>query len=257
MKRFFVEEISAESEFADIKGDELRHLRGVLRLTKGAEVSLFNGKGLELTGVVESFGRGSARVRVEGEKVSASESPLAITLLQGLVKGDKPEFVVQKATELGVKEVIFYTTLRTVPVIDGERVGKKLARLKRVSVEAAKQCGRSHLPGIDITDFKRAVRDRPGRLKLLLEKGSVINRMVLEHAPLNEALRSTAVEGHRPGGGVVLLVGPEGGLSEKEVAGAVKQGFRPVSLGPRTLRAETAAVAALSIIQYELGDMNG
>jgi 16S rRNA (uracil1498-N3)-methyltransferase len=249
MKRFFVEDISAESEYITISGSEFRHLKGVLRLTRGSEVSLFNGKGVELQGVVESVGKHSARVIIKGKREVVGESPVSITLLQGLVKGEKPEFVVQKATELGVREIRFYTTPRTIPVIDRTKAGKKVSRWRRVSVEAAKQCKRSVLPEINITDFKKAIKGT-GQLKILFEKGTVKGRRVKGRARLKGVLKRL-----RSGQEVVLLVGPEGGLSEAEVAAAVKEGFQPVSLGPRTLRAETAAVAALSIIQYELGDM--
>jgi 16S rRNA (uracil1498-N3)-methyltransferase len=238
MKRFFVEDISAESEYITISGSEFRHLKGVLRLTRGSEVSLFNGKGVELQGVVESVGKHSARVIIKGKREVVGESPVSITLLQGLVKGEKPEFVVQKATELGVREIRFYTTPRTIPVIDRTKAGKKVSRWRRVSVEAAKQCKRSVLPEINITDFKKAIKGT-GQLKILFEKGTVKGRRVKGRARLKGVLKRL-----RSGQEVVLLVGPEGGLSEAEVAAAVKEGFQPVSLGPRTLRAETAAVAA-------------
>jgi 16S rRNA (uracil1498-N3)-methyltransferase len=249
MKRFFVEDISAESEHATIAGSEFRHLKGVLRLTSGAEVSLFNGKGVELLGVVGSLGKHSARIIIKGKKDVIGESPVSILLLQGLVKGEKPEFIVQKATELGVREVLFYTTRRTIPLLDSEKARKKLSRWRRVSVEAAKQCGRGVLPEIDITDFKKAIKCA-GQLKILFEKSTVTDRKVKDRARVKGVVKRL-----RSGQRVVLLVGPEGGLSESEVAAAVKEGFRPVSLGPRTLRAETASVAALSIIQYEFGDM--
>lgn len=251
MKRFFIEDISGGTEYATIKGPEFRHLKGVLRLAPGARVCLFNGKGLELEGVIDTLGRHSARVLVKGKKEVTRESPLAVTLLQGLTKGEKPEFIVQKATELGVKEVVFYTTTRTVPVLKSDRAGKKLSRLRRVSIEAAKQCQRSILPRIEVKGFKSAIKGASGRLKIVLEKVGPT-----DPAGLKGALGAMSLKG--PGGeGVALLVGPEGGLSKAELAAAVKEGFRVFSLGPRTLRAETAALSALAIIQYELGDMGG
>lgn len=253
MRRFFVEEIDADAEHATIKGTEFRHLKGALRLKPGTEVSLFNGKGLELEGVVTSVGKGSARVTVKGIIEVTTESPLEVTLLQGLVKGEKPEFIVQKATELGVKEVIFFTTPRTIPVFDSARKGKKISRWRRVSQEAAKQCGRSILPRIDITDFKSAIKGSPEGLKVLLEKVPAARG----RPGLKRTLRSVSSKRLRTGDRVIVLVGPEGGLTEAEVNAAIKEGFRVFSLGPRTLRAETAAVSALTIIQYELGDIGG
>jgi 16S rRNA (uracil1498-N3)-methyltransferase len=222
MRRFFIEEIDADSEHATvtIQGTEFRHLKGALRLKPGTEVSLFNGKGIEFEGVVTSVGK----------------------------------FIVQKATELGVKEVIFFTAPRTIPVFDSATTGKKISRWKRVSQEAAKQCGRSILPRIDITDFKSAIKGSPEGLKVLLEKIHAARR---GHAGLKGVCRSVSSKRLRAGDRVIVLVGPEGGLTEAEVNAAVKEGFRVFSLGPRTLRAETAAVSALTIIQYELGDMGG
>ncbi|MEE9614017.1 MAG: 16S rRNA (uracil(1498)-N(3))-methyltransferase [Thermodesulfobacteriota bacterium] len=242
MRRFFVQEIDADSTRAEIGGDEFHHLKDVLRLAPGAEVALFNGKGVELAGIVETVGKGSAVVKVSGRKECPSESPVAITLLQGFIKGDRPELIVQKATELGVREILFYTAPRTVPKLAGERLEKRLLRLKRVALEAVKQCGRGVVPVVGIKGFQEAVTGAAGGLKVMLHNKGKVN-------DIKEVL------GGYKGGGVILLVGPEGGLTEDEAAGAVEVGFIPACFGPRTLRAETAAIAALSVVQYELGDM--
>lgn len=240
MRRFFVEEIGEGARSAVIGGEEFVHLKRVLRLKEGDEVAVFNGKGLELTGVITSIGRASARVEVTGISAVRMESPLNMVLLQGLLKGDKPEFIVQKAVELGVKEAVFYTTPRTVPL-----AGKaKEKRLLKASIEAAKQCGRSTLPEIRIVDLKEALADHEGFLKIMLfEREGAVG--------LKEALKNPLSKN-----GVALLVGPEGSLTDEEARYAERRGFVKASLGPRILRAETAALAALTIVQYELGDLN-
>lgn len=244
MRRFFVRDIAKDSKYATISGTELAHLKRVLRLTVGSRVELFDGSGLELAGTIEEIGKDSAKVRIDGYSEGKKESPLDMVLLQGMVKGEKPELIVQKATELGVKGVVFYSTPRTVAVISEEKAEGKIARWSKVAVEAAKQCGRTVLPHLSSATFKEAILGHDGKLKIILweAKGS---------GGLKETLRRPEAKN-----GVVLLVGPEGGFSEDEVAEAEKNGFIPAGLGPRILRAETAAIGVLSVAQYELGDMN-
>ncbi len=241
MRRFFAGDITEGSTISRIMGDEFIHLKKVLRLTRGTEVALFNGKGLELIGVIESIGRESAEVKITGAIKEVRESGLNLKILQGLLKADKPELVIRKATELGVKEVSFFQTRRTVPVVSGK--GAKEKRLQRAAIEAAKQCGRAVLPEINLfKDLDTALAGHAGMLKLALWEGERV-------MGLKEALK-----GRDEKDGVVVLVGPEGGLSAEEIEKARHEGFLPVSMGPRVLRAETAAIAVLSVIQYELGD---
>ncbi len=245
MRRFFVADIDEDSERVSIKGAEFTHLKKVLRLRAGNAVAVFNGRGLELTGVIESVGADSASVKIEGRSTAGKESPVDIILLQGLVKGEKPELIVQKATELGVSEVHFYSTSRTVPVIGEKKSQSKVSRLRKIAVEAAKQCGRSSLPVMSFVGFEEALR-RAGTLKLLFwedEKTVGIKDIFRGHLP-------------SPLVSIIILIGPEGGLSEEDASKAISNGFIPAGLGPRVLRAETAAISAISIVQYELGDMN-
>lgn len=243
MRRFFVEGIDRAAKKAEVAGSEFTHLKKVLRLGPGDEVSVFNGRGVELFGKIESIGPASAVISIEGEKDAASESPLELTLLQGLLKGDMPEFIVQKATELGADAICFYATERTVPKVEGEAAEKKLMRWRKAAIEAAKQCGRSTLPEITLApSLKSAVEAAPAGLKLLLwEKNDA--------ADLKELL-----SGEKPMG-VALLVGPEGGISDDDAGAAMKAGFMKASMGPRILRAETAAVAAVSLVQHAFGDL--
>ena len=211
MKRFFVEDIEEGAQEARITGTEFAHLKKVLRLTAGSRVSLFNGRGLELQGAVDTIGRDFAMVRIEGRVEARPESPVEVMLLQALLKGDRPEFIIQKAAELGASEVCFYTTARTVPgaPATAREAGGRGAFLKLARWEGA---------------------SKAGGMKDVLRRADKVK-------------------------GVAVLVGPEGGLSEQDVKEAEKAGFSMVGIGPRILRAETAAVAALATVQYELGDL--
>jgi len=243
MRRFFLEEINRSAKTAELTGEEFVHLKKVLRLGVGDEASVFNGLGLELTGRIESIGARSAVISIDGVCEETKESPLELTLLQGLLKGDKPEFIVQKATELGLSGICFYTTARTVPRIDGEGAEKKLYRWRKAAVEAAKQCGRTTLPRISLApSLKEAVDGAKAGLKLLLwEK--------------NDATSLKDVfSGIKPAS-AALLVGPEGGLSEDDALTAERAGFRKTGMGPRILRAETAAIAAAALVQHAFGDL--
>ena len=251
MRRFFIEDINEDSKEVRIDGPEFTHLKKVLRLGEGDALSVFDGRGLELHGRVVSIGRAGALVSIDSRVEGTAESQTKVVLLQGLLKGVKPGFVVQKATELGVSSLCFYGGGRAVPGPQGDRVAGRIKRWKRVAIEAAKQCGRSVVPGVgystDLSGAISALGGLDGFLKLLphvpgLDEGGggVVSLKEALGGPLKDK-------------GVAILVGPEGGFTDAELETAVQAGFRPVGLGPRTLRAETAAVAILSIVLYELG----
>ena len=243
MRRFFLEDINESAKEAEITGEEFVHLKKVLRLGPGDSAAIFNGRGLELFGRIESIGQRSAVVSIEGRSEKAVESALDLVLLQGLLKGDRPEFIVQKATELGLTGICFYTTARTVPRVDGEGAEKKLLRWKKAAIEAAKQCGRATLPRVTLAPgLKEAVQGSKAELKLLLwEKEGA--------ASLGERLEDRSPHS------AALLVGPEGGLSDDEARMAQEAVFLKAGMGPRILRAETAAVAAAAIVQYAFGGL--
>lgn len=244
MRRFFIEDMDEGAKTVRITGGEFTHLKKVLRLSKGSRVALFNGKGAEICGTVETVGRDYAEIKAEGRSTVQRESPLRVVILQGLLKSDKPEFIIQKATELGAACVTFYTTARTVPLAPNRA---REARWRKVAIEAAKQCGRTVLPEITVAgDLAKALAGEEGLLKLALWEGSNGSRGIKD--VVREGIAAK---------GAVVLIGPEGGFSEEDVEAAEKAGFISVGLGPRILRAETAAVAALSIVQYELGDLDG
>lgn len=243
MRRFLVEGITTSDSEVEITGDEFRHLKKVLRLGPGSPAAVFDGRGLELAGVLTRVGADSATLAVESAVEGRGESPLELTLVLGLVKGGKPEFVIQKATELGVTGLVFYGAERSVPDLAGAKLARRLERWTRVAASAAKQCSRTRVPEVAFhPDIKSAVSVLPDvgiRVVLSGEGGSLLDIKLKDPA------------------GAALLVGPEGGFTEEELGFARSRGFMPVRLGPRTLRAETASVAGAALVQHLAGDLGG
>lgn len=256
MKRFFVEHIGEKEKIALITGRELHHLKDVLRLKKGDKVIVFDGKGLEFTGNIEAISKDEARIVIEKMLDVFKESRFEIILAQGIAKGENMDIIIRKATELGVSRIIPFAASRVVPKLRGEQITKKTKRWQRIALEAAKQCRRDIIPQIEEPEafaevLKRYSRCAEKYIKIIPWEGEKKNILkdILKPAP------ECFYQG--PGGfsGCVVLIGPEGGFSADEVVEAGRAGFLPVTLGPRILRTETAAISVISIIQYELGDM--
>jgi 16S rRNA (uracil1498-N3)-methyltransferase len=222
---------------------ETRHLARVLRLLPGDTVIASDGAGHDYTVRLETL-RPRATGVVLGVADAAGESPLAVTLVQGVPKGHALETIVRAATELGVARVVPALAARTVVRLTGERAGGRLARWQRVAREAAKQCGRRVVPEVTAARPLEACLDeaRDADLALCLWEG--------EAPPLATVLAAVA----RPRR-VAVLVGPEGGLERGEVEAARARGWRVVGLGARILRTETAGPAMLAILQARWGDL--
>jgi 16S rRNA (uracil1498-N3)-methyltransferase len=185
--------------------------------------------------------------RIVETSAISTESPVAITLAQGLPKGRKFELIIQKAVELGVERIVPLAMARTVVRLEGKRASEKLERWRRIAREAAKQCRRTFLPEVEplsgLEAFLEALGPpRPAQMRLLLwEEAS---------EPLRELLsRSGSPEA------IICIVGPEGGIEPEEASLATRAGFAPASLGPRILRTETAPLALLAILQHTFGDL--
>ncbi|OGQ80302.1 MAG: hypothetical protein A3F90_10690 [Deltaproteobacteria bacterium RIFCSPLOWO2_12_FULL_60_19] len=245
MARFFVFRENLRGETATVTGQELDHIRKVLRLAPGDPVTLFDDSGWEHEGVIRSYAARSGEIAILKSFQPERESPLRVTLAQALGKGEKMEWVVEKATELGVAQIAPFVSSRTVPRLDRAGSEKRRARWQKIALSATKQSGRTKVPEIlEITDFPTLVRHAwPCALKLLCWEGeSQLNLTQLHReTPSVESL--------------LLAIGPEGGLSPDEVAEATRNGFKSVGLGKRILRTETAALAALSLAQFLWGDM--
>ena len=227
-----------------IEGDEVRHIRKVLRLKRGDEIVVFNGSGKEYGGTIVEEGPSSVVITIQNIFSSKTESQLEITLAQSLLKGDKMDYLIQKATELGVKEIIPFFSSRSVPLLEKSRRLKRYHRWERIAVEASKQCGRGVVLKIEpLQDYSEILRTASrDSLRLILWER--------EGVRLKEALERSKEKTK-----IFFIIGPEGGLSEEEVDQATRNGFTPVTLGRRILRSETASLCLVSILQYEWGDM--
>ncbi|MGH7766212.1 MAG: 16S rRNA (uracil(1498)-N(3))-methyltransferase [Candidatus Binatia bacterium] len=243
--RFFLTKKNIHGESAAITGAELEHMRKVLRLGPGDRVTLFDDEGWEHEGTIRSYGDGMGEVRIVNSYQPQRESPVRITLAQALGKGDKFDWVVEKATELGAAAIAPFLCRRTVPKLDAAGREKKRTRWQRIAVSAAKQSGRTQVPEIlGVMDFSDLIR-RPwlSDLKIILWENETAHGL----ARLRE--ESSSVES------LILVIGPEGGFTRDEIAEATGSGFRSVSMGKRILRTETAAAAALSLAQFIWGDL--
>ncbi len=240
--RLFVSGGLINGSTIELEGDRARYLGRVLRLRPDDEVRVFNGDGPERSAVIESISKSVVSLRV-GDSVDANtESPLRVHLVQGVSRGERMDFVIQKATELGVKRVTPVLTEYGVVKLDAKRADKRREHWQGVAQSACEQSGRVRVPLIDTpVPLKTWFGDTPAEVdaQLILRPGAATALAGIE-APSTKAC---------------LLIGPEGGFSDTEYEDADIAGFTPVSLGPRVLRTETAAVAALSVLQSKWGDL--
>lgn len=216
------------------------HLSRVLRAKISDQLILFNGQGGEYSAVITHIDKQGVTVNVTAYISREVESPVNIHLAQGIARGEKMDFIVQKAVELGVSKIIPLVTERCNVRLDSEREEKRLQHWQAVVVSACEQSGRNRLPELAA----------PSSLKAWLPGVNADYRFVLSPHVENKL---PAVE-LPSNSSIVLLIGPEGGLSDQEVAMAVENGFQPLNLGPRVLRTETAAIAAVAALQFRYGD---
>jgi 16S rRNA (uracil1498-N3)-methyltransferase len=244
MARFYVPQPWIENGMVKIEGDEVKHIRKVLRLKTGDGIVVFDGLGKELEGTIIEEKLSSIVIRIQNIFSSERDSPLEVTLAQSLLKGEKMDYLIQKATELGVKEIIPFFSSRSVPFLEKSRRLKRHHRWEKIAVEASKQCGRGVVPKIeflqDYSDMLQMASTEDLRL-ILWERDGVKLKEVLERSKEKRK--------------IFFIIGPEGGFNQLEVDETKKAGFTPVTLGRRILRAETASLCFLSILQYERGDI--
>jgi 16S rRNA (uracil1498-N3)-methyltransferase len=237
--RFFVAEGLAAGARLPLPTAVAHHAVRVVRMHEGDNVVLFDGTGGEWACTLETVTRDQVWARVGAHREAERESPLAIVLGQGISVGERMDYTLQKAVELGVAAIQPLTTLRSVVRVDAARAEKKRAHWQQVVAAACEQSGRNRVPRVaEVIDLPRWLAHVPGELRLLLDPEAELR---LHGLP-------------RPEGEVVLLAGPEGGFDDKERQAASAAGFTAVRLGPRVLRTETAALAALSAMQTLWGD---
>lgn len=247
MRRFFVEQIPSQGQSLIIKGPEAQHINRVLRMGPGMRILLMDAEGFRCEAIIESAGRGEVHVLIDKVLAPLSPAPIEITLCQALLKSQSMDFVIQKASELGVHLIQPFSSERTVVKIQGEKTQGRLKRWRDIAVNASKQSNRVRPPEVTTPCTLFDLVEPWGREGFL--------RLVLWEDEKGKDLKSL-LRGSNPSKHVVGIVGPEGGFSAKEVETLRKGGFVPISLGRRILRAETAALTLVAILQYEWGDLS-
>lgn len=238
IRRFYVDTGDISDGIITVKGDEFVHMTKILRHKVGYKIVVNNNfDGYDYYAVITDIGKDSARAEIVEKVINDTDTSVDITLMQALPKGDKSDFIAQKATELGIKKIIFFISEFTAE--------KKfnLDRIRRITLEACKQCGRAFVPSVETV---YAINELP-----IGEYDKVI--LMNEHER-KISLSDIAIE--KDTAKVALIVGSEGGFSTNEVSEFMAKGALSVSLGKRILRAETASIAAMSIVMYKLGEMD-
>ncbi len=241
LTRVYVDAALEPGAQAALSGRAAGHLTRVLRLGPGARLTLFNGRGGEYAASIEGVQGGEVTVAIGEHHPVERESPFPLTLAQGVSRGERMDLVVQKATELGVSRLVPVLTERSIVRLDDEQSDRKSSHWRAIAIAACEQCGRNRLPEVALPlRLREFLRQPAGESVRLLLSPAATRR--IEDLP-------------RPAGGATVLIGPEGGLSDEEQALAEATGYTAVNLGPRVLRTETAAIAALTLLQRAFGDL--
>jgi 16S rRNA (uracil1498-N3)-methyltransferase len=236
--RFYLDAPLRAGGVCTLSEDAAHHAVHVLRLREGDEVTLFNGRGGEFAARIASMQRLRISIDVLQHRAIERESPLRITLLQGVSAGERMDSTVRKAVELGVAEVQPVLATRSVARPKGDRAENRRSHWQKIVISACEQCGRNRVPEVQALVSVNDYQPGSGTTKILL-------------SPASELALSKLSSAENP---IVLAAGPEAGFTEEEEARLVQAGFVPASLGPRVLRTETAAVAALAALNALRGD---
>ena len=244
MRRFFVPGRHEPGQIVEITGSEARHAIRVLRLGPGDDVEILDGVGNRSVARIEKAEADRVTALVT-ETLLAPPPALSVTLALAFLKSDKMDFVVNSATQLGISAFVPFEAKRSVARPNAEKTDSRIKRWERIAREAVKQCGLSVTPRIE----------RPVDLEALCSMGRDFDFALAfweeDKTPLS------AVAPQNPPKSVLVVIGPEGGLNESEIESMKDAGFKSASLGPRIMRAETAAVSALVLVQYLFGDLRG
>mgnify|MGYP000672002829 FL=1 len=240
--RIFTDQPLSSGANLALTGSAARHLSSALRMSVGQEITLFNGLGGEFSATLTATAKSQVDVSLGDCREIDRESPLKLHLAIAVSRGERMDWIVQKATELGVTEITPLFSERTEVKLNGERLEKKLRHWQQVSISACEQCQRNKLPTINnartLDQWLSQADGDSDHLKLVLHHRS-----------------DKTLAQHQTPKSVCLLVGPEGGLSDTEISRAIDKGFAPLTLGPRVMRTETAPLASISIMQSLWGDM--
>lgn len=247
MHRFIVPTQALEKSPVIISGPQARHITTVLRLTPGNRIILLDGRNHVVSAAISACGREHVEARIIERLSPSGESPLQLTVAQAFLKTNKMDIVLRHLTELGVDRWLPFASRRSVARPTGSRLQRRMQRWQDIAGEAVKQCRRSRLPEIRPADNLQQV--------LAAARGAGLKIIFWEE---EQKRLSDVIDGpEKKACSVFLIIGPEGGFSAEEVRTATAHGFAAAGLGPRILRAETAALAVGALIQYTLGDMGG
>lgn len=245
MHHFFVEPENIHDEYIKVTGEDINHIKNVLRMKIKEQLLIGDGTGKEYTCSILNISEEEILLKIEDFNNEGRELPVDIYLFQGLPKSDKMELIIQKAVELGAKAVVPVATKRAIVKLDRKKEESKIKRWQAISESAAKQSKRGIIPEIfNVMSFKEAidyVKDFETRL---------IPYENCEDMTITKKSVSEIEKGHR----IAVFIGPEGGFCESEIEYAIENGVTPVSLGKRILRTETAGLMILSVIMYEIED---
>lgn len=248
MSRFFVSknDIDAANGKITITGDDVKHIKNVLRMSPGESVVVCDGEGTDYTARLVSVEKDIVLAAVEEAVKNIAEPDVFITLYQGIPKSDKMDFIIQKSVELGVSRIVPVITERTVVRFDNQKdMENKRVRWQRICMEAAKQCNRGRIPEVAL----------PVRIQEAVKLAAAAGAGIIPYEKETAKGIKDFLKDNNNADSISVFIGPEGGFSEKEAEYASGSGVQPVTLGPRILRTETAGVAVISIIMYEIGDM--
>lgn len=246
MRYFYIEPDALRKKPVALKGSELRHIKKALRLKPGSRIGLVDGQGFEYEAVIHQFLTDRVELEITDKRLGKKESPVQISVAQALLKDKKMDRLLRHLCELGIAQWIPFMCDRSVPVPGKKRLSARLERWQKIVLESVKQCQRARLPQINgIKTFED-----------LLNSGSIYNLKIVffenENTSLN-ALVPTAEQ--PPPKNILLIIGPEGGFTEREIDMARAAGYLIAGLGPRILRAETATISACTLAQFLFGDM--
>lgn len=246
MHKFFVTPNNIEGQKAIIQGDDVKHIYKVLRLDVGDEIIINNSQGQEYLGSIADINKSFVAVNLLEAVEKNAESSIQIDLYQGLPKSSKMDYIVQKATEIGVNSV---TPIITERVVVKSELGefKKTDRWKRIALEACKQCKRTIIPDVNA----------PIIFDDLIEKLKDYDLIVVPYENKEDYGIKKMCESIKEVKSVAIIIGPEGGFEEEEIKLLEDIGAHIVTLGPRILRTETAGIVTAAVLQYELGDLGG
>jgi 16S rRNA (uracil1498-N3)-methyltransferase len=239
--RFFTDSPLAPNTEIQLSENAAAHATRALRLNVGDNATLFNGDGFDYECTLTSVKKNAVSATITGTKQVNNESPLSIILLQGISSGDRMDFTIQKAVELGVTKIQPINSQRSVVKLSAERAEKRIEHWQNVAISACEQSGRAYVPQVL----------PPLSLETWLSQNPHTDTTRILLNPVG-AKRLTEI--HQPGTSIELLIGAEGGLSNGEIELAISQQFQSIVLGPRILRTETAALTAISVMQSLWGD---